>query len=465
MTAQDLPASEPSQNSEGGLSVAVDEVPPRECGLHAACVAFCAGSVSGLTIGQAQYSFGVFVPAMASDYSAWSRVQINFALTIGMVVSSVVSPGAGYALDRFGPRIVVPLIACSCVGGWVFVCYMDSLAALYLGYALIYLAFSLNTMLQCGKVVGTWFPKSRGVVLGLVSAGNNCGGVLMVQVAVMMHWRNAALTFAILQGCVAALYAVVVRDSRAQAKAMVKDSESQAPAGQAQPPPVSLPFRTWRFLAVSFALCSCFYTYPAVLTQLFPALSADGVDDATAAGCMSLVGAFGIASKVLSGIISTKIGAKRTMQLSLLIQLASFGLLIPHGMMARGTQPPVLTWASASMYGLGFGAVGAMIPMVVLEEYGATLVGRAAGLVGFGFIVPSLVAPTIAGAVFDVNGRYTTSFVITAFVFFAALMMLEALCRTVPAVDKAVAVSKESSLPVPSVVGVREDGKDAHDQV
>ena len=48
------------------------------------------------------------------------------------------------------------------------------------------------------------------------------------------------------------------------------------------------------------------------LVQLSPALQADGVDESVAAGCLSLVGILGIASKIGSGMLADKYGAKRT---------------------------------------------------------------------------------------------------------------------------------------------------------
>lgn len=167
-----------------------------------------------------------------------------------------------------------------------------------------------------------------------------------------------------------------------------------------------------------------------------PALRAEGVDANVAAGCLSLVGALGIVSKISSGIIAHKIGAKRTMQLSLAIQEISVILLVVHGMLPASQRPQLLAWAAAGVYGLGFGAVGAMIPLVVLEEYGVKVLGKALGIVGFGFMASGMIAPAVAGAFFDSTGQYTGSFIIAGGVFLVAIVILEVLCLTAPAVGE-----------------------------
>lgn len=69
------------------------------------------GAVSGVTIGQAQYAFGVFVGPIAEEFPEWSRVQINAATSVGMVVMSLSSPVLGWLVDKVGVRVVVPLAA------------------------------------------------------------------------------------------------------------------------------------------------------------------------------------------------------------------------------------------------------------------------------------------------------------------------------------------------------------------
>lgn len=397
----------------------------RECGMRAASVAMAASLMSGITIGQAQYCFGMFVDPLALEFPSWTRLQINFALVVGQIVSGLISPFAGWGLDCVGARTLVPAAGLVSCCGWLTMSFANSLPALYIAYALIHLGFPSNTM-QCGKVIGAWFPRSRGKVIGIVSAGNNLSGTFLVFLVAAVPWRRAAIIFAGMQGTIAVVYFVAVRNSRQLVKP-VKEATAMKPAPVEK---AELLYKSWRFVAVALALCCCYYTYLSVLTQLPPALRADGVDPVVAGRCLSLVGVLGIGSKVVGGFLADKIGAKRTMQISLLLQQVALGMLMLHGWLPESQRPEALAWAGAGTYGVGFGAVGAMIPLVTLEEYGVAVAGRAAGLVGFAFLLPAIVAPAVAGVCFDVTGQYTGSFAFTAFVFLVALIMLEMLCRT-----------------------------------
>lgn len=417
------------------LDLDKDTPAKRECGLHALGVAVSSGVISGLTIGQAQYAFGTFVDPLAEEFPSWSRVDINIALSIGMVVNGLMAPPTGMIMDRLGIRVVVPLAALICSSGWLCIAYTESLSVLYLGFTLVYCSFPANTMQQGGKLVGAWFPRSRSKVMGFVAAGNNTGGVLMVLLISRVPWRTGAFIFAALQAAAALMYFVVVRDtppsaSRSPVPEKVLANTVSAKDEAPQKETLKSPFRTGRFLGVVFALSFCFYTYAGVLTQLQPALVADGVDVDTAAWCMTIVGALGIASKICSGMLAHKIGAKRTMQVSLVLQEVAMLLLVLHGTLPMHSRPLALAFAAASVYGLAFGAVGALIPLVILEEYDVKIFGKAAGLVGLGFMGSGLVAPVVAGAFFDGTGQYTGSFIVTAGVFAVAFIAFEILCRT-----------------------------------
>merc|ERR1712039_176999 len=125
------------------------------------------------------------------------------------------------------------------------------------------------------------------------------------------------------------------------------------------------------------------------------------------------------------------------MQVALIVQLISICCLVLHGSLPIDGRPVELAWAAAGIYGAGFGAVGALIPLVTLEEYGVKVFGKVSGVQGLSFIVPGMVAPAVAGAFFDHTGQYTGAFMVFAGVFVAALILLELLCRAAPVpVDK-----------------------------
>merc|ERR1712176_1421925 len=106
------------------------------------------------------------------------------------------------------------------------------------------------------------------------------------------------------------------------------------------------------------------------------------------------------------------------------------GLLVLYGSLPATSRGVALAWVSAGVYGSGFGAVGTLIPLITLEEFGVKEYGKAVGIAGLTYILPGLACPVISGAVFDHTGQYTKAFIVFAAFFAIAILLLEGLSRS-----------------------------------
>ena len=153
---------------------------------------------TGLSIGMAQYSFGEFAEPL-QDKFGWSQTQLNFSLTFAFI-SGILAPFIGRLSDRFGTRPVMVASLLLIALGFVLRPLISELWHWYLFSALVYAGFPGATVLPSGKMVGLWFPETRGRVMGAVTAGNNFGGVTMPVLAASMiatfSWQVAYMTFA-----------------------------------------------------------------------------------------------------------------------------------------------------------------------------------------------------------------------------------------------------------------------------
>ena len=64
---------------------------------------------TGFVLGMYNYSFGLFVPALSSEFPTWTRTQINGAFSSGQVTSNIIAPFLGHLIDMYGPRIIVTI--------------------------------------------------------------------------------------------------------------------------------------------------------------------------------------------------------------------------------------------------------------------------------------------------------------------------------------------------------------------
>lgn len=202
----------------GAPAPAVSPPPPTRVCLTPshAVVALLAFLASGSTIGMSQYSFGVFVEGLTAEYG-WSRTSINAALSIGLVVNSLVSPAVGFMLDHYGARKMISLSLVLVSSAFVILGFAENVWVVYGAYVVLYFGFPSCTMIGTGKLVGSWFRgKTKGRIMGMVAAGNNFGGLTMVQLSTFVasehSWRTSAFVFASLVGVLAVIFSVVVRN-------------------------------------------------------------------------------------------------------------------------------------------------------------------------------------------------------------------------------------------------------------
>ena len=78
----------------------------------------------------------------------------------------------------------------------------------------------------------------------------------------------------------------------------------------------------------------------------------------------------------------------------------------------------------AALFGLGFGAMGALIPLTVQEIFGVKAYGSIAGLVNLFTVVSYFAGPILVGAYFDANGDYKMAFLTVAGLFFLGMVTL-----------------------------------------
>jgi len=380
-------------------------------------IALFASLASGLTIGTSNYAFGVFIEPLENEFG-WSRTQINTALTFG-VASALISPLIGRWLDRFGSRpVMVGSLALVSAGFFIYA-GMTMLWQFYAASFLLYLGLPGATMIPSGRLISIWFASTRGRMMGFVTAGNNLGGLTMVPLAAlvvgMSGWRGGYVTFGVVVLVITVLVLLFVRDSQhdvtaARAKrwapAVSDDDGPGAAVGYSLGDVLRM--KSFYFLTVGHAIPS--FSYAVVLTQLIPHLESQGISSGAASTGVMLLAIFGIASKIIFGRLSETITARWAMAISLAIQSVGLVLLIVVG----GSNA---VWVVIAFYGMGFGAMGALIPLTVTEAYGMRHFGSILGVTSMAGVIPMIIGPPMAGIVFDTYGNYDVAFAIMAVMF------------------------------------------------
>ena len=387
---------------------------------------------TGLTIGTGQYAFGVFVEPLEAEFG-WTRTQLNAALSLS-AVAALSSPIIGRIMDRVGAR---PVMAFSLMLIGVSFAFRPFMTHIWHWYALGVvqaLGFTGATILPAGKLVGLWFQKTRGRMMGIATMGNNFGGLTMTPLAGlvvgMSGWRWGYGVFAILIFVAVPLMLFIIRDKPEDVQREMErlrdrgDKESDDALSPTSAPILTLSgftvsevLRTRTFYIVTLGIVAASFSYSAVLTQIIPHLENEGVSLTQASLALSVLAAFGMAGKFIFGMLAERIPVRFALMLSLLIQVVGLILL------SRWANTPFL-WAFMPFYGIAFGAVGALMPLLVQESFGVRYFGSILGLVNLATILPIVVGPLMVGAFYDSTGDYRMAFLTVAAIFVAGSVAL-----------------------------------------
>ena len=378
---------------------------------------------SALTVGPI-YAFGLFIDPVQASFG-WQRTAISASLSFA-AVGSIASPLIGRLMDRYGARPVMTVSLAVMGTGFVLRPAMTQLWHWYALSFLQYVAFSGSSALPAGRLLGIWFKRHRGRIMGLTAMGNNFGGLTLPLITGFLlasgNWQSAYLVLGGLTFLIAVLCLAVISEQPDGGDA------GDAPVGQARPAPrlegltLSDALRTESFYVLAAATMLASFTYSAVLPQVADHLSSRGMAVTTVPLAVSLLAAFGMAGKFGFGYLSERITARRAMMLSVGGQ-SVFVL----AMVAFPTPP--LAWLAVPLYGLFMGGYGALTPLIIQETFGLRHFGSISGVVLLGSVVPFFLGPLLAGASFDLRDSYGPGFVLVAAMFVVSVAMLTQMRR------------------------------------
>ncbi|MCH7971529.1 MAG: MFS transporter [Chloroflexi bacterium] len=379
---------------------------------------------TGLSVGMTQYSFGEFAGPLREQFG-WTQTQLNLSLAFSFI-SGVIAPFMGGLSDRAGIRPVMFGSLLLIAIGFALRPFITELWHWYLFSALVYAGFPGATLLPAGKVVGLWFPKTRGRVMGAVVAGNNFGGMTMPPLAAgiiaVVSWEVAYVTFAVIMALLALVALLVVVEDSASVRVemertgrgdQVEISQAAAQTGVT----VRQALRNRNFWLIMIGLVAATFTYQGVLTQLRQHFEESGFEPALATTAVSIIAGMGIGSKLAFGRASERITARIATVISVLLQ--AIGVL-----MIASADTQALLWVGIFVFGLGFGGLGALIVLVVQEAFGMKEFGGIMGVVQVGMIVSGAGAPFLAGALHDSTGSFDSTFLIIVGIFAIGIVAL-----------------------------------------
>jgi MFS family permease len=378
--------------------------------------------INAVTIG-AFYSYGVFFLPLKADFG-WSRTLLSgVALTGGLTYAATV-PLAGWLADRYGFRPVTAAAAALLGLGFFLCSLVRNVWQLYFFAGVVCgLGAPMGIALPL-SLVARWFRKRQGLALGVASTGIGLGAatipLLTTGLISTLGWRASygLLGLLIWITCLPAAL-ITLRDpapeevkAREGGPAVLKDSFHPRLAETSLS--LSQAVRTTSFWTLFGVFGLSIFCLGLAMTHLVPHARDTGLSAVTAAGLLSAMGIFSIAGRLLSGLISDRIGARLVLAAGLLVQSAMMLWL-------AGADSIRAFYLFAVMFGLSYGGTVVLIPKLTSHLFGLGSIGAIFGALSVADGLGYGTGPLMAGYVFDRTGSYRMSFFIAASALLLAL--------------------------------------------
>ena len=367
---------------------------------------------------------GVLMVPLQQEFG-WSTTVLSAAVSINLVLFGLTAPFAAALMERFGIRAVTATaLVLIGAGSALTVLVNQSWQILFTWGLLIGLGTGSMALVFAATIANTWFAKSRGLVIGILTAGSAAGQLVFLPFIALLAqepgWRQASLLIAAGALAVVPLVLKFLKNSPADVGVLAY-GETEPEEGKAEPSraePVSggssnaavralqvlrraSRVRTFWALVAGFAICGA-TTNGLIGTHFIPSAHDHGMAETTAAGLLAVVGIFDIVGTIASGWLTDRFNPR--ILLAVYYQFRGIGLLVLPLLLSATVQPSMIVFVV--IYGLDWVATVPPTAAICRKTFGED------GSVVFGWVfaahqLGAAAAALGAGAIRDATGQYT----------------------------------------------------------
>ena len=395
-------------------------------------ILFAAGSSMFSRNAAASLTLAVFIYPISQELG-WSRTLIAGAAGLGGLVSSVASPAAGWALDRYGARLLLTLSVLVLGLSTISLAWATVPLFFYLAYGTGRVIFSSSVQIGASVVVSRWFIKQRGRATGLLFVSHSIGMVLFPLTAGFVistwGWQQAWILLGVLvwAGALAPV-SLLIRQSP-EALGLRPDGEPLEPpdlieehAGSRARPEepgwtLRQASRTPTLWLLALATGSLFLLQAGTNIHQGAYFIDQGLGVAISTVSISLNAVFTGVGSIAWGWLVERVPVRYTYAGVALLMTAALALFTI-------ADTPVEALVAASMFG---GAVGGIlvVPVVAYADYfGRRSLGAIRGVTEPFVSLGQAIGAVFSGLIFDFTGSYHYAFAILAGLGFATMFLL-----------------------------------------
>jgi MFS family permease len=359
-----------------------------------------------MTIGSSpMYVISVGLPVVQADFGV-ARAGASLPYTLLMIGFGVGGIAFGRLADRRGLVPVVLLGTAGLASGYLLAAASPNLWLFALANGLLLGALgSAATFAPLVADASAWFVRRRGIAVAIAASGNYLSGTLWPPIVQPMidtyGWRPTYAALGVFCALTLPLLAMRLR-------ARVPVGAGPAATGRAPTvTPSERPFGLSLGQA-QFVLCTagvaCCVAMSMPQVHIVAYCGDLGYGAARGAEMLSLMLAFGIASRLISGAICDRIGGLRTLLLGTMLQGVALLLFIPFdGLMSL--------YVISALFGLFQGGIVPSYAVIVREHFPPAAAAARIGTVLMATLLGMALGGWMSGKVFDLTGSYEAAFV------------------------------------------------------
>ncbi|MDA1129380.1 MAG: MFS transporter [Chloroflexi bacterium] len=377
----------------------------------------------------ASLTLAVFLYPMSEDLG-WSRTLIAGAASLGGLLATVASPVVGWALDRYGARVILT--------GSVFVLGIATVSlawatvpiAFYLAYGTARVIFSSPLNIGSSVLVSRWFVRKRGRATGILFSSHSIGMITFPLLAGLVvkyrGWEDAWIVLGVLVWVLALGPVSMLVRQTPESVGLLPDgdlpgetgSEADASAVPEEPSwTLREAMRTPTLWLLALATGSLFLLQSGTNIHQGAYFLDQGLGVGVSAATLSLNAVFTGVGSLFWGWLVDRVPV-RYAYAGVALMMAVALALFP---MADTTIEALVV---ASMFGAAVGGI-LVVPVVAYANYfGRRSLSAIRGVTEPFVSLGQAIGALFSGIIYDVTGSYKDAFIVLAILGFATIAML-----------------------------------------
>ncbi len=364
-------------------------------------------------------AYGNYAVLLAREFN-WSKTTFSVAFALMRAESGLLGPIQGWALDKFGLKMVMRLGVVVMAIGLGGLSQIQTLVHFFAAFLVIAVGASLSGFLSVTTAIVRWFEKNRAKALSLSGTGFAVGGIAtpgIVWVLERFGWRWTAAASGLAVVAIALPLINIFGDTPRSVGEHVdgiepgsnRDSPPTAEGVSSRHFSASGAMRTRAFWMISLGHGTALLVVGAVIAHLPLYLTTEqgfGLQEASFVGgampLLQFVGQLG------GGVLGDRFNKRA------LACVAMIGHMIGLLLLTYATERWMI-WLFVPFHGLSWGVRGPLMQALRADYFGSTAFAKIMGASSLIVMMGMMGGPLLAGVLADRTGSYRLGFTILAF--------------------------------------------------